>query len=162
VRFGFALAAVALIVVGILTHISVLRFRADAGLIDHTHQVLNALSELVCSVTGAESGQRGYVITGKEEYLSPYQAAVQAVDQQSQRLPNRGGTLSQLTKKRTISSHPERSPGSLFSLGGRTFSSDNECFAVVGLQPLRNLSSTSREQASVGRRLIVVVHREYL
>jgi DNA-binding NarL/FixJ family response regulator len=39
--------------VGILTYISVLRFRADTGLVDHTHQVLNALSELVSSVTGA-------------------------------------------------------------------------------------------------------------
>jgi CHASE3 domain sensor protein len=33
-----------------------------------------------------ESGQRGCVITGQEEYLPPYQAAVQAVDQQIQRL----------------------------------------------------------------------------
>jgi CHASE3 domain sensor protein len=88
VRFGFALAALALIVVGILTYISVLRFRADAGLVDHTHQVLNALSELVSSVTGAESGQRGYVITGKEEYLPRYQASVQAGDRQIQRLRN--------------------------------------------------------------------------
>jgi CHASE3 domain sensor protein len=55
-----------LIVVGIVTYITVLRFRADAGLVDYTHHALNALSELVSSV---ESGQRGYVITGKEEYL---------------------------------------------------------------------------------------------
>ena len=86
VRFGFALAAVALIAVGILTYISVLRFRQDAGLVDHTHKVLNALSELRSSITAAESGQRGYVITGREEYLQPYQASVQAVDQNIQRL----------------------------------------------------------------------------
>ena len=86
VRFGFALAAVALIAVGILTYISVLRFRQDAGLVDHTHQVLNALSELRSSITAAESGQRGYIITGREEYLQSYQASVQAVDQNIQRL----------------------------------------------------------------------------
>jgi hypothetical protein len=84
VPVGFALAALALLVVGIRTYISVLRFRADAGLVDRTHQVLNALSELVSGVTGAESGQRSYVITGKEEYLPPYQASVQAVDRQIQ------------------------------------------------------------------------------
>ena len=88
VRFGFALAAVALIAVGILTYISVLRFRQDAGLVDHTHQVLNALSELRSSIAAAESGQRGYVITGREEYLQPYQASVEAVNQQIQRLRN--------------------------------------------------------------------------
>jgi PAS domain S-box-containing protein len=86
VRFGFALAAAALIAVGILTYISVLRFREDAGLVDHTHQVLNGLSELVSSITVAESGQRGYIITGKEEYLQPYQASRQAVGEQMQRL----------------------------------------------------------------------------
>jgi hypothetical protein len=36
-----------LIVVGMLTCISVLRFRANAGLVDHTHQVLNRLSRAV-------------------------------------------------------------------------------------------------------------------
>ncbi len=86
VRFGFALAAVALIAVGILTYISVLRFRQDAGLVDHTHQVLNALSELRSSITAAESGQRGYIIIGKEEYLQSYQASAQAVAQNIQRL----------------------------------------------------------------------------
>jgi CHASE3 domain sensor protein len=35
-----------------------------------------------------ESGQRGCVITGKEEYLPPYPAVVQAVDQQILRLRN--------------------------------------------------------------------------
>ena len=86
VRSAFAVAAAALILVGVLTYISVLRFREDAALVDHTHQVLNSLSELVSSVTSAESGQRGYIITGKEEYLQPYQSSVQAVDQQIRRL----------------------------------------------------------------------------
>ena len=67
----------------------------------------------------------------------------------SQSVP--GGRLHSSRKRRIISCHPERSEGSHFSLGGRSFSSDNECCAVVGLQPLRNLSSTSREQASVGK-----------
>jgi PAS domain S-box-containing protein len=86
VRFGFALAAVALVAVGILTYVSVLRFHEDAGLVEHTHQVLNSLSELLSGLTSAESAQRGYVITGQEEYLQPYQDAVQSVHQQTQQL----------------------------------------------------------------------------
>jgi PAS domain S-box-containing protein len=41
----------------------------------HTHQVLTALEALLSTVTGAETGQRGYVLTGRDSYLQPYRAA---------------------------------------------------------------------------------------
>jgi PAS domain S-box-containing protein len=86
VRFGFALAAAALILVGALTYVSVLRFREDAGEVDHSHHVLFALADLQASLTSAESNLRGYVITEQDVYLQPYRAASQAVGQQLLRL----------------------------------------------------------------------------
>ena len=86
VRFGFALAATMLALIGALTYLSVLRFRDDSGMVDHTHQVLNTLAKAVSSLTSAESAERGYVITGQPEYLLARQASIQDVDEQLHRL----------------------------------------------------------------------------
>ncbi|MGB7844186.1 MAG: PAS domain S-box protein [Candidatus Acidiferrum sp.] len=85
-RFGFSLAAVTLALVGTLSYLSVLRYRQDSGMVNHTHQVLNTLAEVVSSLTSAESAQRGYLVTGQQEYLPTYQATVHEVEQQLQRL----------------------------------------------------------------------------
>lgn len=45
-----------------------------------THNVIAALDEALISALDAESGQRGYLITGRDEYLQPYAAALSRVD----------------------------------------------------------------------------------
>jgi PAS domain S-box-containing protein len=45
----------------------------------HTYQVLTELDTLLTLVTDAETGQRGYIITGRKEYLKPYQDAETAL-----------------------------------------------------------------------------------
>lgn len=47
--------------------------------VDHTQQVLSALNRLFISLEDAETGQRGFVITGQESYLAPYTTAVEAL-----------------------------------------------------------------------------------
>src|SRR4051812_19391758 len=44
-------------------------------LLVHTQEVLTALEALQSTVTDAETGQRGYVLTGREPYLRPYEEA---------------------------------------------------------------------------------------
>ena len=45
-----------------------------------------ALHEALALIVDAETGQRGYLITGKEEYLQPYQAALPRIDDAFHRL----------------------------------------------------------------------------
>jgi PAS domain S-box-containing protein len=47
----------------------------NARLLAHTEEVLTALEALQSTITDAETGQRGYVLTGREPYLAPYQEA---------------------------------------------------------------------------------------
>ncbi len=47
----------------------------------HTQQVVNELEGTLLSVVNAETGQRGYVITGEESYLEPYQTAVLSISE---------------------------------------------------------------------------------
>lgn len=95
VRFGFAVAAIVLVLIGTFSYVSVVRFRADARQVDHTHQVLNSLTQLLADLTSAESSQRGFLITGKEEYQQAYDDAVQRVQRQ---LPH----LRELTRDNTV------------------------------------------------------------
>jgi CheY-like chemotaxis protein/CHASE3 domain sensor protein len=44
--------------------------------IRHTHTVLIALDDLLSATQDAETGQRGYLITGNDRYLEPYTVAV--------------------------------------------------------------------------------------
>ena len=45
--------------------------------VDHTQQVLSALNRLFISLEDAETGQRGFVITGLDSYLAPYTHATE-------------------------------------------------------------------------------------
>jgi PAS domain S-box-containing protein len=41
-----------------------------------THRIISALVDVVSTLRDAESGQRGYLLTGHDQYLQPYRAAV--------------------------------------------------------------------------------------
>lgn len=60
---------------GTIAYLNVKTLAKDSGLVAHTHEVLTTLSSLVSLTKDAETGQRGYLLTGKEEYLEPYTSA---------------------------------------------------------------------------------------
>ncbi len=68
---GFSLVILIFVIVGGLSYQSTTRQAEDAQWVAHTRQVLATLAELLANVTDAETGQRGYVITGEESYLAP-------------------------------------------------------------------------------------------
>jgi PAS domain S-box-containing protein len=53
----------------------------DARMVDHTHHVLAALKSIISLAKDAETGQRGYLITGESSYLEPYNAALSAINE---------------------------------------------------------------------------------
>src|ERR1700720_302528 len=81
---GFALACLA--IVGAVSYLSVVRMRADAAWVQHTFEVIGDLASLLSTTTDAETGQRGYTITGDEHYLEPYVQAVQTTHSELRRL----------------------------------------------------------------------------
>jgi len=50
-------------------------FITVTGWVDHTHQVIGKLNELTTLQSDMESGTRGFVLTGDESFLAPYQVA---------------------------------------------------------------------------------------
>src|SRR6516165_2794834 len=67
-----ALAAFALIANAGLTVSNVQRVRDAEEWVVHTHRVLDTLGGLLSSAVDAETGQRGFLITGRATYLQPY------------------------------------------------------------------------------------------
>jgi PAS domain S-box-containing protein len=83
---GFALALAFLVLIGAVAYMSILRARADATWVTHTHDVITSLDQVLATVTDAESGQRGYVVTGNDAYLGPYEQALQVREAQLRKL----------------------------------------------------------------------------
>ena len=54
--------------------------------VQHTHEVLLELETILSNITNAETGQRGYLLTGDERYLEPYHSAMTQIDTRLQRL----------------------------------------------------------------------------
>ena len=50
--------------------------------VSHTHQVLTELEATLSTLKDAETGQRGYLLTGEERYLEPYYSAIARINQQ--------------------------------------------------------------------------------
>ncbi|WNZ27834.1 PAS domain S-box protein [Leptolyngbya sp. NK1-12] len=50
--------------------------------VNETYRVLSQLEQTLSTLKDAETGGRGYVITGKENYLEPYRDAVTRINQQ--------------------------------------------------------------------------------
>src|SRR5262245_32920213 len=77
---GFAVSVIALVVIAVTGYRSAKSLIANDELVAHTHQVRRQLAELLIQLLNAETGQRGYVITGKDEFLEPYSAGISQVD----------------------------------------------------------------------------------
>ena len=72
---GLASAFSILLVVAALSYVSFVRNNADRQWVTHTHLVMEMLDALQIHLTDAETGERGYIITGLESYLPPYDQA---------------------------------------------------------------------------------------
>jgi CHASE3 domain sensor protein len=49
--------------------------------VDHTFQVMSAIDSSLLQLQDAETGQRGFIITGDESYLAPFQAGRNKLDE---------------------------------------------------------------------------------
>ncbi len=77
---GFAVGLAVLAVLGVIAHRTTTDLIRNAEQEREAYQILRYLSELEAELANAETGQRGYLITGKESYLDPYESALVEID----------------------------------------------------------------------------------
>src|SRR5690242_8635556 len=76
IAIGFGLSLTMLLVVGAVAYRETDSLLQNDRLVTHTHVVLEELAHLLSSLQDAETGQRGFLLTGRGEFLEPYQAAL--------------------------------------------------------------------------------------
>src|SRR5207302_5901928 len=78
---GIGLAVTILTVNGFLSYWSLNRLIMNNAAVAHTHEVLAELETVLSLLKDAETGQRGYLLTGNPEYLEPYDKARTKIDE---------------------------------------------------------------------------------
>src|SRR4029077_6215825 len=74
---AFALALAVLVAIALVTYRSVGVLVETSARVGHTHEVLGTLESLLGGGITAETGGRGYVLTGEERFLGTYWAGMQ-------------------------------------------------------------------------------------
>jgi methyl-accepting chemotaxis protein len=83
---GYGVALVVVGVVGIVDYRSIVELLDTADWVAHTHKVIATLVDTLSALKDAESGQRGFLLTGEERYLEPYTSGSKVVDRNIQDL----------------------------------------------------------------------------
>ncbi|WP_421736947.1 response regulator [Caulobacter sp.] len=76
---GLGLVLAFFLISGVIAYRNIEVLRTNSEKIWHTHKVIVALDDLLSTAQDAETGQRGYLLTGNDRYLEPYQSAAAAM-----------------------------------------------------------------------------------
>ena len=76
---AFGLAALTLVTIALVSYRNASRLIDNETLVAQSHQVRTELADLLSELKDAETGQRGFIITGNESYLAPYQSALTGI-----------------------------------------------------------------------------------
>ena len=88
------------LVVGAFAYMSIQRARTARDLVVHTRDVIFTTFATLTALQDAETGQRGYIITGADEYLQPYHNALTALSTDTSAL--RALTRDNVTQQRRL------------------------------------------------------------
>ncbi len=75
ILLGFGAGAIVLLLVLIISYRNSERVLETSGWVSHTHEVLYELEQMRINAIESETGVRGFVITGNDDYLDPYDKA---------------------------------------------------------------------------------------
>jgi len=77
---GFGTALLILVIVSVTAYLNVAALIEASKWNAHTHEVIAEIEYLISALKDAETGERGYIITGEDRYLEPYQSAIGMID----------------------------------------------------------------------------------
>jgi methyl-accepting chemotaxis protein len=69
---GYGIILSLMLIIAVVVFISVKSLTTNFGWVDHTHKVLAKASRIQAAAVDMETGMRGYLLAGKEEFLEPY------------------------------------------------------------------------------------------
>lgn len=85
---AIALPLITLLIIGTKTYESIISFQDQTKFIEETHQLILSLQNLLTLIINAETGQRGFIITGNEAYLEPYNFSINNLNSTIEKIEN--------------------------------------------------------------------------
>ena len=82
VSLSVALVGVFFVISGTISYLNIQTLNRDTTAVMRTHDLLLGLADTLSLLKDAETGQRGYILTGDATYLEPYEAARPAIESQ--------------------------------------------------------------------------------
>ncbi|MBU6489118.1 MAG: CHASE3 domain-containing protein [Burkholderiales bacterium] len=86
VGWGLPLIAVLMLITAGIGAFGTVSLYDSEALVQHSNEIRSSLGQLLALARDAETGQRGFVITGRDEYLEPYSDAAPQIAREFDRL----------------------------------------------------------------------------
>lgn len=83
ILFSVAVALLFFIGSGGVAYLNVQLLSTNTQKVAHTHEVILAIEETLSYIKDAETGQRGFILTGDHKYLAPYDEAKENIDRRA-------------------------------------------------------------------------------
>jgi PAS domain S-box-containing protein len=175
---GFALAAVLLVIAGGAACDRLVELRQANRWVEHTLTVQANLAQVLSLLSDAETGQRGFLLTGQSPYLEPYDAARTRLPQQLEQLrrltrdnpsqQERIAALEKLSQQKlaelsaTIAARASRRPGEAASIvlsgeGRRMMDEIRAVVAAMYAEEGRLLTERTAVEAQHGRHATLAI-----
>lgn len=106
VLIGFAFPIGLLVVLSVTAYLSIDRIVQTDKWVQHTHNVLEDASGIVSAAVDMETGMRGYLLAGKEDFLDPYKkgeaTTYTAIEKLQQTVDDNPAQVERLAEAETI------------------------------------------------------------
>lgn len=74
-RIGYGISLVLLLLSSIASYLSIQNLLNSSRMVNHTNRIILELENTISILKDAETGQRGFLLTGDERFLDPYRGA---------------------------------------------------------------------------------------
>src|SRR5689334_16973107 len=74
-QFGYGFSVLMLAVIGLIAYLTVHSLLLSNREVSHSALVVQKLEKLLSVMKDAETGQRGYLLTGNQQFLKPYRGS---------------------------------------------------------------------------------------
>jgi methyl-accepting chemotaxis protein len=88
ILFGIGVPLVLALILGMISIININSMITTEKWVEHTYNVIGEAKHIVASAVDMETGMRGYLLAGKEDFLDPYQQGEEATYAQIESLQN--------------------------------------------------------------------------
>ena len=105
----FAATAVVVVAIALLSFLATRSYQNASADVDHSHKAISDINAVLEDAQNAETGQRGFVLTGDESYLEPYETGLARLPDDLQRLrAHVDGDAEQVARFEALEVHLDR------------------------------------------------------